>query len=195
MSLHSHIEETSCLISGVKPRGHQEAVAGIDALVATGCYVLVNLVVTTHNGDHLRAFARWCWDRWGESVGLKMAFPSTTGKGGDWEGIDLRYGDVQDEVRATRVQARELGQTIHFESFPNCVLGAKRSKNMGRSGFGETHYLDDITGRDIYPIQYIESVLSVFPETCRACRAVDVCPGVADTYLRRFGTEELQPIS
>ena len=194
VSLHSHIEEASCVISGVKSRGHQEAVTGIDRLVGSGAYVLVNLVVTTHNADHLQDFASFCWDRWGPAARLKIAFPSTTGKGGDWDGIQLRYSDVQDEVRATRTQAKSLGQEICFESFPNCVLGSRKSRNMGRSGFGETHYLDDITGRDVYPIQYIESVLSVFPETCKRCRAVDLCPGVSDTYLRRVGASELVPL-
>ena len=127
-------------------------------------------------------------------MNLKFAFPSTTGKGGEWDGIDLRYGDIQEEVRRSRVLARDLGLKVAFESFPNCVLGSKRSKNMGRSGFGETHYLDDITGDRIYPIQYIESVLTVFPETCQGCAALDVCPGVADTYLRRHGVSELVPI-
>jgi molybdenum cofactor biosynthesis enzyme MoaA len=195
ISLHSHQIEASCLISGVKEKAHHETVAGIQNLIDAGVFVMVNLVVTEHNRDHLVGFLDWCADQYGRDIVLKVAFPSTTGKGGEWEGIQLRYQDVQEEVRAMRARAGELGVRVAFESFPNCILGAPKARNIGRSGFGETHYLDDITGDQIYPIQYIESVLSVFPETCQSCRAVKRCPGVAEGYAKHYGAHEFIPFT
>jgi MoaA/NifB/PqqE/SkfB family radical SAM enzyme len=195
ISLHSHLVGPSCEISGVKEKAHHETVAGIANLLSAGVFVLVNLVVTQQNRDHLVDFLDWLVTRYGADIVLKVAFPSTTGKGGEWDGIQLRYGEVQEEIRALRARAQELGVRVAFESFPNCILDAPKTRNIGRSGFGETHYLDDVTGDQVYPIQYIESVLSVFPEACQSCRAAKRCPGVAEGYVKRYGVDEFIPFT
>jgi MoaA/NifB/PqqE/SkfB family radical SAM enzyme len=195
ISLHSHLVGPSCEISGVKEKAHHETVAGIASLLSAGVFVMVNLVVTQQNRDHLVDFLDWCEARYGTDIVLKVAFPSTTGKGGEWDGIQLRYGEVQEEIRGLRARAQELGVRVAFESFPNCILDAPKTRNIGRSGFGETHYLDDVTGDQVYPIQYIESVLSVFPEGCQSCRSVGRCPGVAEGYVKRYGVDEFIPFT
>ena len=102
---------------------------------------------------------------------MKLAFPSTTGKRANGR-ASLRYTDVIDEVLAMREAAQELGLPLVFESFPSCVLRDKRNRNVSRSGFGETHYLDDVTGDRVYPIDHIEAALSAYPESCQRCRAI-----------------------
>ena len=193
ISLHSHRADAGGIISGVKAEAHEETVAGIEALVSSGVWVMLNCVVTTHNLD-LDAYVRWCTDRFGTGVVLKLCFPSTGGKGGAWGGIaDVSLAVVQGPLRAAVDAARQVGASLAFEGFPNCVLGSRRSLSIGRSGFGETHYLDDITGDRLYPIEHIESVLSAYPEPCSGCRALRWCPGVAPDYVRRFGIDELVP--
>jgi hypothetical protein len=74
-----------------------------------------------------------------------------------WAGIaTLRYDDVRETVHRLRSTALELGARILFESFPNCILGDPSAVNLGRSTFGETHYLDDATGDRIYSMRHIE---------------------------------------
>lgn len=194
VSLHSHDIPTSCLIFGVKEAAHHETVQGIEHLLSEGIWLMLNCVVTTYNAPHLEAYLRWCVARFGTDYVMKLAFPSTTGKGGEWDGLGLRYSEVIDEVRAMREAARELGVRLVFESFPSCILDDPQNRNISRSGFGETHYLDDVTGDRVYPIDHIEAALSAYPESCQRCRAVKTCPGVAEGYLMRFGAEEFVPL-
>jgi len=194
VSLHSHEVEASCVIFGCKEAAHWETIAGIENLLSEGVWLMLNCVVTTHNAGHLAEHLRWCVDRFGTGYVFKLAFPSTTGKGGEWGGLSLRYADVIDEVMATREAASELGLRLVFESFPSCVLDDPQNRNISRSGFGETHYLDDVAGDRVYPIDHIEAALSAYPESCQRCRALKTCPGVAEGYLMRYGAGEFVPI-
>jgi pyruvate-formate lyase-activating enzyme len=193
ISLHSHVPNVSQEISGVTAKGHKEIIAGIDALVAAGVPVMLNLVLTKLNHKHLLDYLRWTVDRWGHEIELKVCFPTTVGRGGGWDGIDMRYSDVQAEVRAFVTECDAINLTWHLESFPPCAIDDPRARNMSRSGFGETHYLDDLSGDRLYPIAHIEAELGCFAESCRSCQAFDTCPGVSEAYARRFGTAEFTP--
>jgi MoaA/NifB/PqqE/SkfB family radical SAM enzyme len=194
VSLHSHEAEASQIVSGVSAKGHAEIVAGIDELLKSGVDLMVNCVLTKHSQGKLLDFLHWCHARWQGGFRVKIAFPSTAGKGGDWDGIQLRYEDVQGELQAARILAETQGWDVVFEDVPPCVLGDGSARDMSRSGFGETHYLDDVTGDRLYPIRHIEAELSVYAEGCRTCRVRSHCPGISETYARRAGTEALRPM-
>jgi MoaA/NifB/PqqE/SkfB family radical SAM enzyme len=193
VSLHSHLVEASCLISGQPERGHWETIDGIKNLVHEGVRVMVNCVLTRHNVDTLTDYLAYAMDTFGASVKVKFVFPSTMGKGGDWDGIQLRLSDVQDEIRALNQMAENQGVAVGFESIPPCVLGDATSKNVSRSGFGETHYLEDVHGELIYSIRHIESLFGLYPDTCKPCDAFKNCPGVSRAYLEAWGSGELTP--
>jgi MoaA/NifB/PqqE/SkfB family radical SAM enzyme len=193
VSLHSHRIGPSMKIFGVSERGHHETVGGIENLLAEGVWLMLNCVFSRENIDHIEEYVAFCIERFGTEYVLKLVFPSTTGKGGDWEAIHLTYAEAGPVARRARALARAAGLRVAFESFPNCVLDAPRARNTGRSGFGETHYLDDISGDRIYPIDHIESELSVYGPQCAGCQAVRRCGGVASTYAARVGTDELTP--
>jgi hypothetical protein len=194
VSLHSHEMEASCIVSGIAPAGHAEVVAGIGELCAAGVRVVVNCVLTAHLRGKLLSFLQFCRARWGGEVAVKAAFPSTSGKGGGWDGIQLRYADMATELRQALAWAEAEGLDFVMESVPPCVVGDTGLRNVSRSGFGETHYLDDITGDRVYPIRAIEAALSVHGEVCRGCRALDRCPGVSADYASRHGLDELCPL-
>lgn len=196
VSLHSFDPDISAALFGADRRAHEETVAGVDRLLDAGAGVMLNCVLTTLNlpraEEDLLAGAR----RYGRRLAFKVAFPSTTGKGGRWPGIaTLRYADVRETVWRLRSVAARLHLRLFFESFPNCVLQDPSSANLGRSGFGETHYLDDATGDRIYSMRHIEAELSAFGEACRSCAALRRCPGVAVDYARRHGVGELNPFA
>ena len=65
--------------------------------------------------------------------------------------------------------------------------------DLGRSAFGETHYLDDATGDRVYSMRHIEAELSAFGEACQQCAAVRRCSGVAREYAEQHGVGELAP--
>lgn len=193
VSLHSHRVEPSMAIFGVSERGHHETVAGIEHLLAERVWLMLNCVLSSLNLDHIEEYVRFCVERFGTRYVLKLVFPSTTGKGGGWEPIHLTYAEAGPVARRARQIAREAGLPMVFESFPNCVLDAPKARNAGRSGFGETHYLEDIEGAQVFPIDHIETSLSVYGPQCSGCRALRRCPGVAETYASRVGTAELTP--
>jgi SAM-dependent methyltransferase len=195
VSLHSHVPATSAAIFGTRENAHHETVAGIDRLVEAGVEVMLNCVLTRLSLGEVDDYLRFGCERYGDRAVFKFVFPSTLGKGGRWPGIDLRYGDVRETVRRLRATARELGATVLFESFPNCVLDDPEATNLGRSGFGESHYLDDATGDRIYSMRHIEAELSAFAEVCRQCAALRVCPGISRQYLKRHGADELVPFT
>src|SRR6185369_17066641 len=151
VSLHSHVPATSAALFGTRENAHHETVAGIDRLAEAGVELMLNCVLTRLNLGELEDYLRTEYARLGKRAAFKFVFPSTLGKGGPWAGIaTLRYDDVRETVQRLRSTALELGAQIFFESFPNCILGDPRSTNLGRSSFGETHYLDDATGDRIY---------------------------------------------
>jgi ubiquinone/menaquinone biosynthesis C-methylase UbiE len=153
---------------------------------------MLNCVLTRLNLGEVDDYLRTEHARLGRRASFKFVFPSTLGKGGPWAGIaTLRYDDVRETVHRLRSTALELGARILFESFPNCIIGDPSAVNLGRSTFGETHYLDDATGDRIYSMRHIEADLSAFAEVCRRCSALPHCPGVSRRYAKRYGVDEL----
>jgi MoaA/NifB/PqqE/SkfB family radical SAM enzyme len=194
VSLHSFDVATSAAIFGADAAAHHETVAGIDRLLSVGVRVMLNCVLSRLNLAELEGYLQEGAHRYGRTVAFKFVFPSTIGKGGRWPGIaGLQYRDVRESVQRLRARAAQSDLRIFFESFPNCVVQEPRSVNLGRSAFGETHYLDDATGDRVYAMRHIEAELSAFGEACRQCTAVGRCPGIALLYARRYGVDELTP--
>ncbi len=192
VSLHSLDAATSAAIFGVDEKAHEGTVEGVQRLVEAGVDVMLNCVITRLNLPRLESYLGEGCERFGSTVSFKFVFPTTIGKGGQWPAIaSLRYGDVGENVRRLRARAAALGVRVCFESIPNCVLGDADAVNFGRSGFGESHYLDDATGERVYAMRHIEAELSAYGEVCRQCSALRACPGVARLYAKRFGVEEL----
>ena len=194
VSLHSHVPATSAAIFGMREDAHHGTVAGIEQLLAAGVAVMINCVLSELNLPHAEAYLAWGRERFGPRTTFKFVFPSTIGKGGRWSAIaGLRYRDTRPVVARLQAQAAAQGTRIFFESFPPCVLGDPDARNLGRSAFGESHYLDDATGDRVYSMRHIEAELSGFADACRGCSAVRRCPGVSLAYLKQYGVDELTP--
>ncbi len=196
VSLHSLRPVTSAALFGTREDAHHETVAGIDRLLDADVDVTLNCVLTRLNLAELEEYLRAGHARFGERAAFKFVFPSTLGKGGPWAGIaTLRYGDVRETVKRLRSTALELRARVFFESFPNCILEDPDAVNLGRWTFGETHYLDDASGDRVYSMRHIEAELSAFGQACRRCSALPRCPGVSRAYARRYGVDELVPLT
>ncbi|MCO4762813.1 MAG: radical SAM protein [Myxococcales bacterium] len=193
VSLHSHKVDVSREMSGFSAQAHDDTIAGIKRLIDAGVRVMLNLVLSQLNIDHLPEFVRYCADTFDGEVALKFCFPFTGGKGGDWPAIAIRYDEVRGPLAEAHQVARELDLAFVTESVPNCVHGRATARDGSRSGFGETHYLDDITGTELYAIRYIEAQLKVWPASCEPCVALPHCPGVQQAYIAQHGTSEFTP--
>jgi MoaA/NifB/PqqE/SkfB family radical SAM enzyme len=196
VSLHSFDPPTSAAIFGVNVESHHGTVAGVERLLEAGVDVMLNCVISELNLDQIEGYVPAGLSRFGSAVSFKFVFPSTIGKGGGWSEIaDLRYDRVRPQVRAIARQAREHGVRISFESIPACVLADPHAVNFGRSTFGESHYLDDVTGDRVYAMRHIEAELATYAEACLRCSALRRCSGVARSYARRWGVGELEPFA
>lgn len=193
VSFHSHREAASCVISGISAQGFGQTLAGIDHLREVGARLMLNLVLNRQNLDHVGEWVDFCADRWGDDVTLKVCFPYHGGKGGRWEGIELRYDEVRAVIADARSRAEQRGLAICWEALPHCVHGDAEADDLSRSGFGESHYLDDKDGVTVYSMAAIEAALHVYPERCRSCAAFRRCPGIEEAYLRAYGPDELRP--
>ncbi len=194
ISLHSHDPQRSCVISGITENQHMAIPRGISHLLAAGVKVMINIVITKIMVGYLSDFIDYCQQNWGDRAVVKIVFPSTAGKGGDWPGIQLRYHEVAADCVAAQQRAETHGIDLTFESVPPCVIGDAHLRNVARSGFGETHYLEDLQGNQLFSIDHIESYFNVYPETCRSCSIFSTCPGIAESYLRQNGAGEFQPL-
>jgi pyruvate-formate lyase-activating enzyme len=196
VSLHSFDPATSAAIFGADEVAHHETVAGIERLLDAGVGVMLNCVITRLNLDQLEDYLREGSQRYGRRVAFKFVFPSTIGKGGRWPGVaSMRYSDVCEPLQRLRALATRKHLRLFLESFPNCVVRDPNLRNLGRSGFGETHYLDDATGGRVYAMRHIEAELSAYGEVCHGCAALSRCPGVARAYAERYGVDELRPFA
>lgn len=194
-SLHSHESAASCAMSGIAPEAHEETVRGIRALRAAGVALTINCVISTYTLGRLRAFFDYCAVEFGPACTVKLAFPSLYAQTPDWAPIQLRYRRVADELRALIGHAASTDTELQIESVPRCVLGDAEARHTGRFGFGETHYLDDRTGDQLFSMQWAEAQSAVYASACASCRALSGCPGVSARYARRFGVEELVPFA
>ena len=193
VSLHSHEVVQSCEISGQPERGHYETVEGIKNLLEAGIDVTINCVITRLNMGSLPVYLDYCHTVFGLGIKIKFVFPSSSGKGRRWPGSKIRFDEVRQELRTLWRIANQRNATIQFESVPLCVLGDMGIRNIGRSGFGETHYLEDTYGKSILSMEFLESVYGVFPASCKDCTAIDYCSGVQLSYLEQHGNSELVP--
>ena len=194
VSLHSFDPPTSAAIFGASEEAHRETLSGIERLLEVDVRVMLNCVISRLNLPDLEEYLRAGYDRFGRAAAFKFCFPSTIGKGGQWAEIaGLRYSDVRETVRRVHAIAERLELRVFFESLPNCILRAPEAVNVGRSAFGESHYLDDSTGDRVYSMRHIEAELSAFGEACRGCAALRRCSGISLGYAQRFGVGELKP--
>ncbi|MBH23069.1 MAG: hypothetical protein CMH57_01150 [Myxococcales bacterium] len=199
VSLHGHEEQVSRIMSGISAKGHDETIRGIEQLLGQGAAVIINLVVSEWTAATLPEFVAWCAERFGAPAhggpryAIKFAFPSLLSKGESWAPIRIRLSDTAASLERLPEVADEAGIELMFESFPNCVLGESGAKNVGRLGFGETHYLDDVTGDALYSIAWLEARDAVYARACQLCEAFEACPGVSARYVELFGTDELKP--
>jgi MoaA/NifB/PqqE/SkfB family radical SAM enzyme len=194
VSFHSHEVAASCELFGVSEKGHWETVAGVEKILAAKIPLYLNCVITRLNAPHLADLVRWCIARFGRDYMLKFSFPLGFGKGAEWPGAHLKYSEIITPLNEARAVAEQEGVPLLFDGFPNCVLGDPLNMNRGRSGCGETLYLEDLAGKKIYSIKFLEGELTVFGPACVTCRAFARCPGVSKTYVNRFGFTEFPPL-
>ena len=192
VSLHSHVPIKSAEIFGAGERSHEETVRGIGELRKAGARILVNCVLSTVNLPELPDYIRFIGSNFGP-ISVKLAFPFHLGKGGKWPALYFPLKSLRAPLVEARQAAIDSGVDLQYESIPNCISGDPLHINRSRSGCGESHYLDDIDGKTLHSIEYLEADHSHYAKECLQCTAFQRCPGVGPLYADRFGTTDLIP--
>jgi len=195
VSLHHHDPEVSARLFGARVKAHEQTLEGIAELLKAGVKVMINCVVTRDNLTELPALVDRCLEWFGPLApfAMKFAFPSTAGKGGAYDGIQLRFEDVRAALAELEAHRSRWPVPVYFEGFPNCVVGRSDLAPMSRTGFGETHYLEDLHGRSLFAMHHVEAQFAVYAPQCAQCSALSRCCGVAKAYATRYGFDDLTP--
>ena len=193
VSLHGATPEVANVMSGAPAVAFDQTVAGMRNLAAEGVGVTVNLVLSRLNIGALDAWLELLHRELGGEVIAKLCFPSLHSIGRDWAPVQLTLEEARRPLRRAAERARDLGLALQWESVPNCISGDPAHPNIGRLGFGETHYLDDLRGDRLYAIAAVEAAIARYHDDCAGCAAFDRCPGVSDDYAACHGLHELVP--
>lgn len=165
-----------------------DALAGLDRILAAGHRVIVNTVITAVNLEHLPDIAELLAARsqliWHFSV---LICPDRSPLARDYL---VQYRDLVPAVEAATARATELGLEVQsllastHASVPPCVVPAEH-RAAGRSApeLGEAE-----TGYEDLDRPWVKS------RRCRTCREDTSCLGVPAPYARRFGLGGLEPI-
>ncbi len=193
VSLHGHDAATSGAMSGAPRGAFEQTLRGIGHLVEQGVEVMANLVLSRFNLAHLNDWLTLLQTEFGTAVVAKICMPSLESQGREWAPIALRMEELSGPLRNVRDTAQSLGLRLVWESVPNCITGDPTHGNIGRLGFGETHYLEDTRGEELISIARIEAATTRFHPDCARCVAFDRCSGVSAPYAERFGVNALVP--
>ncbi len=171
------------------------ALDGMERLLAAGHPVTINCVVNTLNLDHLEAYV--------EALPRRLAVAGSDRavlhfsvlicpehRPGAAEYL-VRYGELAPRLEAAASRAEALGLTVDslrsstHASMPACVLDETvRHRDPHRP-----HVRPGETGHEPTDTPWIKAA------SCRRCPEDPWCLGVPAAYARRFGLEELLPLT
>ncbi|MBL4684385.1 MAG: radical SAM protein [Nannocystaceae bacterium] len=178
----------------VRADSWEAANAALDNLNGRGLQLTINCVVTQHNVEHLDALVDRSL-RWPDAV---VKFSACEPKGG---GLHLmgslvpRLRSATQRVAAAisrgRALAGDRGPRFVHGGFPLCMLPGLDDAydDLRTHGF---RTMVEIGEPDLLPI---DDANTIKPEVCEDCRLAGACPGLFAEYHRRFGAEELQPVT
>jgi MoaA/NifB/PqqE/SkfB family radical SAM enzyme len=193
VSLHSHLPEVSGRMSGAPPAAFEQTVEGVRNLLRAGAEVTLNLVLSTLNLDDLEGYLAFVGSELPGVAGVKLSFPSLYSQGHEWAPVRLALSAAHQPLSRVPEWSRGYGVAVCYESIPNCITGDPELTNLGRRGWGETHYLEDRDGVDVLSIAWLEAQTAVYVPACVRCAAFARCPGVGRRYAELHGTAELVP--
>jgi sulfatase maturation enzyme AslB (radical SAM superfamily) len=181
VSLHSARAEVSDRLT--RRRGtHARTLRGIDAALAAGLEVSVNLVACRDNYRELPEFMAWLRERFqGRIVQRLVSVMAPIGSAADRADLMVRIAELMPFMRAAVRDCLERGEDVRIPGIcglPLCVLGgleAASDEALNPPGVG-------------FPRERTHL------ESCGRCARRDRCTGVWRAYLDAFGPDEFVPL-
>ena len=171
----------------------QDAVSGVQQLLAAGHRVVLNVVVNIHNISHLMDMVQWIPEHFHAGAPPALHFsivmcPEWNARASD---CLVKYSELVPVLHDATRQAKQLGITVDsllsstHASLPPCLVPQEyRTSRTTKPAIGrdEVGYEDDSR-------QWVKAA------TCRSCSENAHCVGVPRPYAARFGLGELKPLS
>ncbi|MEC9071876.1 MAG: radical SAM protein, partial [Myxococcota bacterium] len=170
-----------------------QALAGLQNLVAAGCPLMVTVPVIRRNHTALPDIVRFLHGQGVSRVQLNFSRPVKVGP--QWQtevlvSLDECSGFIREALR----EARALGITGETEAVPLCHLDPE-------DAFG-ADMVEDFSRHQVVDVHRVESDLTDHRETmrpraepCTTCSVADRCPRTWSAYQELYGTWELRPLS
>jgi len=161
--------------------------------------VTVNMCVVKQNFESIDRFPELLLPNGVSQVHLDMVNPNDTGTATEDEldGIIPRYSDLVAPL-ASMVNALGDKLDVNIGNLPYCIAPSLASKIHHGGQPTSTVTVDDFGGEamQVEKDKYAHKLdHKTKPDRCRQCVFDDRCRGVFDAYEKRYGLDELQPIT
>ena len=176
--------------SGQLPR----AKAGITRLIQAGHRVTINCLIQALNLDHLEAYVDALpveLPLTGDDVVLHFSVLICAERRPEAAEFLVRYSELAPRLEAAARRAEALGLTVDslrsstHASIPACLLDPRyRSRDPHRP-----HTRPGETGHEDLTLPWVKAA------RCKSCQEDRWCLGVPSAYARRFGLDELEPLT
>ena len=184
ISIHTH--EMAAYEALVRSPGSYAAmVAGLDAVVATGLPVVVDVILKEDTYRRLPDALAWLDGRGVRAVDLW--FVSLTDQNADNVGSLPRMTAVTPVLARAFVWAQEHGMTLRSLHVPRCLLG----EDHGHAYDPGAARVRVLTPDAVFDLRDSRLAGQVHVPACVGCVFEKVCPGVRPDYLAVFGDGEI----
>ena len=167
------------------PGAYGRMVAGLDALVATGLPVVVDVILKADTYQKLPDALRWLHAR-----GVRAAdlwFVSLTDHNADNLASLPRMTDVVPVMAIAFAFARAHAMTLRSLHVPRCLLGADHGHAFDPGATRVRVMTPDAT----FDLRDSRLAGQVHVPACVGCEFESICPGVRPDYLEVFGDREI----
>jgi len=186
LSLSVHTHEAASYDALVRsPGAHTQMVAGLDALLATGLPVVVDVILKSDTYGKLPDALRWLHARGVRSVDLW--FVSLTDNNADNVASLPRMTEVVPVMAVGFAFARDHAMTLRSLHVPRCLLGRDHPHAFDPGATRVRVVTPDAT----FDLRDSRLAGQVHVPACAGCEFEAVCPGVRPDYLAVFGDDEI----
>jgi hypothetical protein len=169
----------------------EQAVRGIQRAKAHGVPVLVTTVVTRSNYRHLHEIVAFALSLGADGWRASMARP-VGNAASDLVALVPRFALVAPALDRALTLMRRVRRPATVKGMPACALGGEvRNLVDMRPALAEAH----VGPEAAWEAQKPDQAERAHGEPCERCSLRERCPGVWAPYARRYGWDELVPVS
>lgn len=184
LSIHTHREHRyDALVR--RDGSYALMVQGLDAVVASGVPLVVEVILKEDTYRDLGEALRWLYER-----GVRAAdlwFVSLTDGNARNSTSMPRMTDVVPEMARAFAFARDHGMQVRSLHVPRCLLG----DDYGHAHDPGAARVRVVTPEATFELRHSRLTGQLHVPACAGCPWESLCPGVREDYLQRYGDAEI----